>query len=207
MVGQEQSSAVQQAQLVLITGGARSGKSTFAEKIAGESGRSVVMVATALASDDDMRERITRHKAARPASWRTVEEPVHLAQAVQHAASLADVVIVDCITTWLGNWLFARQGENIDDAAILHTHECAAVLQAIDELLAVIAVLPVNKAVLIVTNEVGLGIVPAYALGRVYRDMLGIVNQRLARRATHVYLLVAGIGIDVKQLEERPKIW
>ncbi len=207
MADQEQDEVSQQTQLVLITGGARSGKSTFAEKMAGESGRSVVMVATAMASDDDMRERIARHKAARPVSWRTVEEPVHLAQAVQHAASLADVVIVDCITTWLGNWLFARQGEDIDDAAIFKAYEYKAVLQEIDELLDVIALLPVNKAVLIVTNEVGLGIVPAYALGRVYRDMLGIVNQRLAQRAMRVYLMVAGIGVDVKRLEEGPKIW
>jgi adenosylcobinamide kinase/adenosylcobinamide-phosphate guanylyltransferase len=158
-----------------------------------------------VASDDDMRARIARHRATRPASWQTVEESLQLAQAVQHAASLADVVIVDCITTWLGNWLFAQQGDV--DAAIADGYDYDMVLHEIEQLLGAIARLPANKAVLIVTNEVGLGIVPAYALGRVYRDMLGIVNQRLAREAGRVYLMVAGIAVEVKQWQKEVKLW
>ena len=206
MNDQEQDGGLQQAQFVLITGGARSGKSTLAERMAAESGKSVAMVATAVASDDDMRARIARHKAQRFPSWQTIEEPLHIAQAVQHATTLADVVLVDCITTWLGNWLFARHGEDAVDEMVVSTQDYGAALQEIDELCHVITTLPVSKAVLLVTNEVGLGIVPAYALGRVYRDVLGMVNQRLAQSASRVYLMVAGMAVDVKRLAEAARL-
>lgn len=188
--------------LVLILGGARSGKSTFAEKLALSSGRSVAFIATALASDDDMRDRIARHQAARPAAWHTIEEPLHLASAVQQAATRADVLLLDCITIWLANWLFAQEGaDQLDDAAISALHYDSA-LREVDALLHAVASLDAGKTLIVVTNEVGLGIVPAYALGRIYRDVLGLVNQRIATTATRVYLMMAGLGVDIKRLHE-----
>lgn len=188
--------------LVVVLGGARSGKSAFAEKLALNSSCSVAFIATALASDDDMRDRIARHRAARPTSWHTIEEPLHLVQAMQRAAAQADVLLLDCMTTWLGNWLFSQEGaDQLDDAAISAYHYDSA-LREVDALLQVVASLGAGKTLIIVTNEVGLGIVPAYALGRVYRDVLGLVNQRIAAVATRVYLMVAGLGVDIKRLHE-----
>jgi adenosylcobinamide kinase / adenosylcobinamide-phosphate guanylyltransferase len=97
-------------QLILVTGGARSGKSTYAERLARQSGHSVVYIATATAGDDDMRDRIARHQAARPVTWQTIEEPLHIAEAVHRGAALADIILLDCITVWLSNWLL-RQDE------------------------------------------------------------------------------------------------
>ena len=192
--------ALSPPRLVLVLGGARSGKSTFAEKLALNSRRSVAFIATAVAGDEDMRDRIARHQATRPASWHTIEEPLYLADAVRQAAINADVLLLDCMTTWLANWLFSQQGV-LDDAAISALHY-DNVLSEVDALLQASSTLGVGKTLIIVTNEVGLGIVPAYALGRVYRDILGLVNQRIAVAATHVYLMVAGLGIDIKRLHE-----
>ncbi len=191
-------------QLILILGGARSGKSTFAEQLAKRSGRSVAFIATATASDDDMRTRIERHQAARPANWHTLEEPLHLALAIHKAASLADVILLDCVTLWVSNWLFMQ--ENIDDASPLTSRYYDGALAEIDSLLTTFNTLDSQKTLIIVTNEVGLGIVPSYTLGRVYRDVLGLVNQRLAGAAARVYLMVAGLGVDIKRLHEEATI-
>jgi adenosylcobinamide kinase / adenosylcobinamide-phosphate guanylyltransferase len=189
------------AQLILLLGGARSGKSSFAERLAEQSGRSVAYIATAQASDADMRQRIQRHQASRPAHWRTIEEPLHLANAVQQAASVADVLLLDCITTWLGNWLMARDAQDLEESSLRSAHLYERALAESETLLESVATLPATKTLLIVSNEVGLGIVPAYPLGRVYRDLLGLVNQRLAATAQRVYLLVAGIPVDLKRLQ------
>ncbi|HEY5005596.1 MAG TPA: bifunctional adenosylcobinamide kinase/adenosylcobinamide-phosphate guanylyltransferase [Ktedonobacteraceae bacterium] len=191
-------------QLILILGGARSGKSTFAEQLAQRSGRSVAFIATATVSDDDMRLRIERHRAARPADWQTIEEPLDLAHAVQQAASLADVVLLDCITLWASNWLFTQ--ETIDDASPVTSPYYNDALAEIDKLLITFNALDTQKTLIVVTNEVGLGIVPSYTLGRIYRDVLGLVNQRLAAVADRVYLMVAGLGVDIKRLHEEATI-
>jgi adenosylcobinamide kinase/adenosylcobinamide-phosphate guanylyltransferase len=191
-------------QLILILGGARSGKSTFAEQLAQRSGRSVAFIATATVSDDDMRLRIERHQAARPADWQTIEEPLDLASAIQQAASLADVLLLDCITLWVSNWLFTQ--ENIDDASSVTSPYYEGALAEIDKLLITFNALDTQKTLIVVTNEVGLGIVPSYTLGRVYRDVLGLVNQRLAAVADRVYLMVAGLGVDIKRLHEEATI-
>ncbi len=188
--------------LILILGGARSGKSAFAEQLAASSGQSIAFIATATAGDDEMRARIARHRASRPAHWHTVEEPFDLAGAVQHAAALADILLLDCITLWLSNWL-ARHGETSDtDMAASSPLLDAAAMQEIQNLLATLASLDPRKTLIVITNEVGLGIVPAYPLGRLYRDTLGLVNQRLAEAAGRVYLLIAGIAVDIKRLRE-----
>lgn len=188
--------------LILILGGARSGKSSFAERLALRSGRSVAYIATATAGDADMEERIKRHRAGRPASWLTVEEPLNLARALREAAAGADVLLLDCLTLWLSNWLL-RRGD-IDDAELADGGEgySEEVLAVIDDLLIEFARLAPRKVLVVVSNEVGLGIVPAYALGRLYRDILGRVNQRLAAAASQVYLMVAGLGVDIKRLHE-----
>ncbi len=186
--------------LVLILGGARSGKSTFAERLASSSGRSVAFIATATASDEDMRQRIARHRASRPQDWHTLEEPLDLIATVKHASNLADVMLLDCITLWLANWLGQRGDINLEHDASLSDTYTNGVLKDIEDLLAAIDALASNKTLIVVSNEVGLGIVPAYPLGRVYRDMLGRVNQRLAGAADRVYLMVAGLGIDIKRL-------
>ncbi len=180
--------------ITLITGGARSGKSRFAQERAAASGKRVLFVATAEAGDDEMRARIDAHRARRPADWRTLEAPSHVGSAV--AADIGDVelVIIDCVTLLLSNvvgaWLSA-DGLHVD-----FPHAEESVTREIDELL---DCLKATRAdFLIVTNEVGLGIVPDNELGRAYRDLLGAANQRLAATADQVYLLVSGLPVRLK---------
>src|SRR5437588_440477 len=190
------------SQLILVLGGVRSGKSTFAQRLAQRSECSVAFIATATASDEDMRDRITLHRAARPPHWHTIEEPLKLSEALHQAADVADVILLDCITVWLSNWLFSQGDPHDVEAAAISSHYTEGALNAIEELLTTLATLDSSKTLIIVTNEVGLGIVPAYALGRIYRDILGLVNQRLAAAAARVYLMVAGLGVDIKRLHE-----
>ncbi len=191
--------------LILILGGARSGKSTFAERLAANSGRTVAFIATATADDDEMRERIAHHRASRPREWHTLEEPLDLAGALVQAYKLADVVLLDCITLWLGNMLLQESAGQVesDDKGKEATSSLfdERALKEIEALLAVIQSAEPHKTLIVVTNEVGLGIVPAYALGRVYRDTLGYVNQLLAHAADRVYLMVAGMAVDIKRLQ------
>jgi len=191
--------------LILILGGARSGKSAFAERLAASSRRTVAFIATATADDDEMRARIARHRASRPGEWHTIEEPLDLAGAMLQAYRLADVVLLDCITLWLGNMLLQESGQvESDDKSKETTSNLfdERALKQIEALLAVVQSAEPNKTLIVVTNEVGLGIVPAYPLGRIYRDTLGYVNQLLAQAADRVYLMVAGMAVDIKRLHE-----
>ena len=182
--------------LTLILGGARSGKSSYAEAQAVMTAGSVLYVATAEAWDDEMRARITAHRAQRPAHWRTVEASRQTAAAIA-AALTQDVtcVVVDCITLLASNVVLAlpedatAENTTADDAT-------AALMTEIDALLVVCAQSAADWFV--VSNEVGLGIVPAYPLGRVYRDALGRANQRLAMAADRVLFMVAGLPMTVK---------
>lgn len=176
--------------LVLVLGGARSGKSTFALELARDSGRRVVFIASATAGDADMAARIARHRAERPADWTTVEEPTALASAVRQAAGAGDVVIVDCLTLWVSNVLCAEANvpTDIDERLQAATIELLQAIRA------------AGCAAILVSNEVGLGVVPATELGRQYRDLLGRVNATVASAADHAFLLVAGQPIDLKAL-------
>lgn len=185
-----------------MLGGARSGKSSFAQRLGATSDKRVAFIATATASDEDMRTRIAHHRASRPAAWPTIEEPLDLASALQHAAQRADIILLDCITLWLSNWL-ARTGEvNLDEDPTTGVHLSEEALAEVERLLATLDTLGVNKTLLVVSNEVGLGIVPMHPLSRTYRDILGRINQRLAQRAERVYLLIAGLAVDLKKLDE-----
>ena len=193
--------------LIVILGGARSGKSAFAERLAASSDRSVAFIATAIAGDDEMRERIARHRASRPKAWHTLEEPLDLAGAVRIASNLAEVLLLDCITLWLANWLFQQYGTNDEEEfASSALFDEGALKKEVGALLEAVNFLAPNKTLIVVTNEVGLGIVPAYPLGRVYRDALGYVNQCLARAANRVYLMVAGMAVDIKRLHEEASL-
>lgn len=199
--------------LILILGGARSGKSAFAERLAAGSERSVAFIATAIAGDDEMRERIARHRASRPKGWYTLEEPLDLASAVRRAGELADVLLLDCVTLWLGNVLLQESGqhEKDDEEEVVEFHTTGRLfneraLKECEALLAVVKSLSPGKTLIVVTNEVGLGIVPAYPLGRLYRDTLGYINQRLAQAADRVYLMMAGMAVDIKRLHEEASL-
>jgi adenosylcobinamide kinase/adenosylcobinamide-phosphate guanylyltransferase len=200
------------SELIVILGGARSGKSNFAERLAASSGQSVAFIATATAGDDEMRERIAHHRSSRPKGWYTIEEPLDLARAVRHAAELADVLLLDCITLWLGNLLLQTSGqdENDDKEEVeFHTRSKLfdeSALKEIEAMLAVVKSLGPNKTLIVVSNEVGFGVVPAYFLGRLYRDTLGYVNQRLAEVAERVYFMVAGMAVDIKRLHEEASL-
>jgi len=166
---------------VLVLGGARSGKSSFAERLAAESGEPVLYVATATASDEEMAERIRLHKARRPPSWRTLEAPTHLATAVADEVRDARTVIVEDLTLLLSNLI-------LQDSA-------SAEQQAIAD---VEALLQLPAQVIVVSNEVGMGLVPPYPLGRQFRDALGRLNQCAAALVNDVYLMVAGLPLRLK---------
>lgn len=185
--------------VVLILGGARSGKSARAQEMASRLGRRVTYVATAEPGDEEMRQRIQAHRAARPEGWRTVEEPLDLRSAVRDAVSDSDVVLVDCLTLWVSNRLcrlpvegakgeWARAAVGLAEELEAEVSDVARVARSGDTTL------------LLVSNEVGLGLVPPTPLGRLYRDLLGSVNRRLAREADQVLLMVAGLAVDVKRL-------
>jgi len=198
--------------LVLIIGGARSGKSSFAEQLAASSERPVAFIATATADDDEMRERIARHRASRPRQWHTLEEPLDLSGATRRASELADVLLLDCVTLWLGNVLsqaskqHEKDNKEVEELSLPGRLFDESALKEIEALLTVVKSLVPGKTLIVVTNEVGLGVVPAYPLGRLYRDTLGYVNQQLARAADRVYLMVAGIAVDIKRLNEETSL-
>ncbi|RAU97616.1 bifunctional adenosylcobinamide kinase/adenosylcobinamide-phosphate guanylyltransferase [Paenibacillus sp. YN15] len=194
--------------LVLITGGARSGKSGFAEAYAAELSDTGYYIATSQALDEEMEERIALHRTKRELDqsifWHTVEEPVALADALQTLdrgvkATGPQVVLVDCLTLWLTNVLLSEEEPEWDKAARHRAAQRAeeAIHGLIESLLKIR-----HHHVLLVTNEVGSGIVPEYPLGRLYRDLAGIMNRRLAAVCQEVYLVTAGIPVELKRLQK-----
>ena len=167
--------------LTLLLGGARSGKSALAQRLAGRWDGPVAVVATGQAGDAEMAERIARHRAARPAGWETVEEPLELAAALA-ACGPETLVVVDCLTLWVSNLL--EQG--LTDAAVDARARSAASVAAARA-----------APTVAVSNEVGSGIVPADPLSRRYRDLLGQVNAVWAAAADHALLLVAGRAVPL----------
>ncbi len=169
-------------ELVFVLGGARSGKSSFAERLAGRAKR-VAYIATAVADDDEMRRRIALHRKRRPKTWTTHEAPAGLAAVIRNAAKTADFLIVDCITLYLSGLLVAdrRHRTILDEIESV----CRAARRS-------------PATVVMVSNEVGMGIVPDTPLGREFRDLQGRANQIIARAAHAVYFVIAGIPQKLK---------
>jgi len=176
--------------LIFLLGGARSGKSHYAETWAREHGKRVLFVATAQATDADMRGRIADHRAARPPDWQTLEAPIDMARQIAAATYEHDTLILDCITLMTSNIL-----PSLPDS-VSQKEANDAVLRAVDRLLKVQS--QSDATWLVVSNEVGMGVVPPTRLGNLYRDMLGRANQRIAAQADEVLLLVAGIAWRLK---------
>ena len=188
--------------LILLLGGARSGKSSFAEQKARElGGDDVLYVATSETGDDEMRLRVQKHRASRPAAWQTLESPLAVARAIRQADTGAKVILLDCITFLVSNYLMAASGpaddpfgpptsDPFDDAIE------SAIRADVNDLAAYAHEREITM--LVVSNEVGMGLVPPYDLGRAYRDLLGRANQDLARQADEVYLFVAGLPWRLK---------
>ncbi len=180
---------------VLLLGGARSGKSSLAEEIAdSEGGDSVLYVATAEARDEEMADRIMRHRAVRPQTWRTLEVPRGVGEALHANWQGEKVVLLDCMTLLVSNLL--PSGEGFEQVEVQVKEYEQLVMDEVENLLKFIA--ESSALVLVVSNEVGMGLVPPYELGRAYRDILGRVNKTLASIADEVLFLVAGLPLKLK---------
>jgi adenosylcobinamide kinase/adenosylcobinamide-phosphate guanylyltransferase len=177
--------------LILVTGGARSGKSTFAERYAAESGKQVVYLATAEVKDPEMQLRVEEHRRHRPPHFRLVEVPLH-PERVLADGTAATFFLLDCLTLLLSNHLLRSLGKGTDPSPQIQAEISAAVLDYMESLAGKMQSCPAD--VLAVTNEVGSGIVPEHFLGRLYRDLAGKANQLVAARADEVWLTVCGIA-------------
>jgi adenosylcobinamide kinase/adenosylcobinamide-phosphate guanylyltransferase len=169
--------------IYFITGGARSGKSSFAEKLALEMEGKRAYVATAQALDAEMAVKIEKHRRDRSSTWDTYEEPLAVADLLRKLSGRYQVVLLDCLTLWLSN-------------VMAHTDGDGAVQARVEDLVRVLA--SFDGACLVVSNEVGLGIVPDNPLARKFRDLAGMLNQRIAQTADEVYFTAAGIPMKIK---------
>ena len=164
----------------LVLGGARSGKSAYAERLVRESGLEAVYVATATAGDDEMAGRIAHHRARRGLGWRTIEEPLDLAGILRHECAPTRAVLVDCLTLWLSNLMFAERDVETESQALCRISSGLA------------------GPVVFVSNEVGMGLVPDTAIGRAFRDHQGRVNQALAAALPRAVFVAAGLPLVLK---------
>ncbi|MDD4570625.1 MAG: bifunctional adenosylcobinamide kinase/adenosylcobinamide-phosphate guanylyltransferase [Tepidanaerobacteraceae bacterium] len=182
---------------IFITGGARSGKSRFAEKEALKKGHNVIYIATAQALDDEMAHRIRIHKKRRPDNWTTVEEPRYLSKVLKKIRTDKkydghDTVLIDCMALLVSNWLpleKAKDSKTWDDLRADLLEEVEAMVDEMKRM---------QQSFIIVSNEVGLGLVPEYPLGRLYRDLLGEVNQIVAAATDEVLFMVSGLPMKLK---------
>ncbi|MGV3650145.1 MAG: bifunctional adenosylcobinamide kinase/adenosylcobinamide-phosphate guanylyltransferase [Devosia sp.] len=166
---------------ILVLGGARSGKTGFAERLAMRAGDRPLYLATAEALDAEMKERVATHQRTRHGRFDTLEEPLGLADAIERAAMSHDAILVDCLTLWLSNLLGAGR-------------DVAAAVEGLSRTLSGLE----DTRVILVSNEVGLGIVPDNALARSFRDLAGSTHQRLAEICTDVYFVAAGLPLTLK---------
>ncbi len=188
--------------LTLILGGARSGKSSYAERLAAEHGGQVLYIATAQPLDSEMAERIVNHQKHRPANWQTLEIPsgvgAGLLSEAQSMLLQPDVILVDCLTLLVSNLLLAVSSGTGEDLTVDEAAAEVLVETEIQRLLEAVQAIPAEW--IVVSNEVGLGLVPPYPLGRVYRDLLGRANQRLASQLDQVIFMIAGIPMRLAPL-------
>ena len=176
------------SQTIFITGGTRSGKSRFAEQLASSYGAPLCYLATAQPLDDEMDQRIAKHQQRRGAAWRTIEEPLHLTQSLAANDGMSTVILVDCLTLWLTNLmlLYEELGEETESRVMDDVQRLAATLRGM------------TTPVIIVSNEVGMGIVPDHPLGRLFRDIAGQANQIIAAAASEAWLVASGIPLKLK---------
>ncbi len=180
------------AEIILVTGGARSGKSTFAEKLALKLGNGrAAYIATAQIFDDEMAQRVKVHKSRRLSNWTNFEAPFDADKIFP--AVTENVILFDCVTMYLTNWLLTK---NLDDEKLFNEFEIF-----IEKLIT--AAQNSCATVIFVSNEVGAGIVPENKLARVFRDLAGLANQKIAAHAEKVFLTVAGLAVDIKKIAER----
>jgi adenosylcobinamide kinase/adenosylcobinamide-phosphate guanylyltransferase len=170
--------------IIFVTGGVRSGKSDFVQELAETLDGKRLFLATAEALDDEMNERIRKHREKRGDRWDTLEESLDLGNAIRSASKSYETILVDCLTVWLSNLL----GEYKDEDAII--------LEMMDDFFS--SMEEFEETLIVVSNEVGLGIVPENRLARVYRDKLGFLNQRMAKKADQVFILFSGIPVKIK---------
>jgi adenosylcobinamide kinase/adenosylcobinamide-phosphate guanylyltransferase len=182
--------------LILVTGGSRSGKSGFALELAREYEGPRIFLATAQPFDEEMARRIAAHQRDRPAGWELREEPVRVPEALEGALRKARTVIVDCVTVWVANLLLADDSFDEGSAA-------AQAGSLVSRVRAAESAVGTELAVIVVTNEVGSGIVPDNAISRRFRDCAGRANQVIAREADEVYAMISGIQIRIKPQERR----
>ena len=186
--------------LILVTGGARSGKSAFAEEYAQAAALEgkVAYIATAQVWDEEMKFRVRKHKERRPASWQTFEAPTEemVLAALKKAGKSHEVILFDCLTIYLSNFLCNCTEDELQNEALLYER----VKDMSERIIAALSKMSKTCALIMVTNEVGTGIVPENHLARVYRDLAGLMNQRLADAADAVYLSVCGQAVNLKKL-------
>ncbi len=171
------------AKITFITGGARSGKSRLAEELAAKQGDPLGYLATGQAGDGEMASRIARHQDRRGSAWQTMEEPLRVLEVIHGHDGYFRAILVDCLTLWLSNLLF-------------HYHDPTRVLQDVRELIACFAAL--QTQLFIVSNEVGMGIVPEHPLARSFRDLAGEANELIAAAADDVYITFSGLPLKLK---------
>ena len=172
--------------VILVLGGAQSGKSYYAQQVASQFER-VAFIATARDTDTEMRKKIARHRRERPSAWRTIEAPLELTKAIRSSSQESDVVLVDCLTVYVDNVMSRRRkSKSKSDSKECISAVCDAIRTA-------------DASVIVVSNEVGSGVVPPYRSGRAYRDFLGQMNQKVAQIADKVILMVAGVPMMVKE--------
>lgn len=180
--------------IILVTGGARSGKSRFAEQYVARVGRHIGYIATAEVYDEEMAFRVKLHRQRRPAEWKTYEAPLDAHNALREAGRECDAVLFDCLTLYMSNILCSLD-------SITDSHQNYSLAK--EKLDALIEQAKANQGTTVfVTNEVGSGIVPGEHLSREYRDIAGIANQWMARAADEVYLVVCGLAVNIKKLSE-----
>ena len=172
--------------VMLVLGGAQSGKSYYAQQLASHFER-VTFIATARGTDAEMRRKIARHRRERPAAWRAIEAPLELEKTVHSASRESDVVLIDCLTVYVDNVMTSRRkSKSKSDSKECINAVCDAIRTA-------------EASVIVVSNEVGSGVVPPYRSGRAYRDFLGQMNQKVAQIADRVILMLAGVPMTVKE--------
>jgi adenosylcobinamide kinase / adenosylcobinamide-phosphate guanylyltransferase len=177
--------------ITFVLGGARSGKSAYAERLADESALPVTYIATARIGDDEFAERVRVHRERRPAHWQLVEAPHDLAGALREADRAGHCVLIDCLTLWLANLLFSS--DTFDEARATLPQSARDAFSAFDE-----ALQQTHGKVIIVSNEIGLGVVPLGSVTRLYVDELGRLNQRTAAASTRAVLMAAGLPLTLK---------